>query len=115
MKLTEKKAIELTLELWRWLAETGKNKCDWPGWEINGGIHSKVQDYCFFCEYAVTHRKNGECWACPYQKKFGDCQGQDEDTPYDLWEQARTPKANKKYAQQLVGQLETLLKEDKND
>ena len=29
MKLTKKKAIEISIELWTWLAETGREKKEW--------------------------------------------------------------------------------------
>ena len=103
MILTEKKAIELTLELWRWLAETGEDKKRWGKWREYG----KMLNDCFFCEY--RERRRSECQSsCPYFKKYGGCFGDNNDAPYALWGRARTPKDRKKYANEIVKQLEEL-------
>ena len=33
MKLTREEAIDKSIELWEWCAETGEHKNDWPSWE----------------------------------------------------------------------------------
>ena len=50
MKLTEKKAIELSIELWTWLAETGENKNEWPEWKRHGGQYEECENDCFLCK-----------------------------------------------------------------
>ena len=97
MKLTRKKAIVLCIELWEWLALTGKEKEEWSEWEKYGDI----QDLCFFCEY--VQGKNG-CMSCPSYKKFGYC----SDGVYTKWANAKTPRTRKKYAKLFLGQLKTL-------
>ena len=47
MRLTRKKAIELCIELWAWLAKTGKRKWAWPEWEK----YEEIENDCWFCEY----------------------------------------------------------------
>ncbi|KKL51267.1 hypothetical protein LCGC14_2297160 [marine sediment metagenome] len=98
MRLTKEKAIELTLELWRFLAETGKQKEEWTGWWKYG----KVDMHCFLCEYT----KSSVCLECPYFQEFGMCAH--KGMPYFKWRGVVTPKARKKYAQQIVEQLEQL-------
>ena len=66
--LTKKLALEITEELWTWLAEEdGRKKEDWPGWEKYGEMRLD----CPLCEYALPR---GECLEnCPYHLKFGPC------------------------------------------
>ena len=105
--LTEKKAIERTIELWAWLAETGKDKYAWPGWEQYSALH-----FCFLCEYSFAQilliesliwSHNG-CDACPYYQQFGFC----GDDYYGKWCFARTVKTRKKYAGLFLEQLKQL-------
>ena len=104
MILTKKKAIELSIELWTWLAETGEEKDNWPEWEKNGGQHIAVEDDCFLCKYVTP--TNRHCDACPYSIKYGCCQ--DDDSPYLDWEGADGVEDMKKYAAQFLEQLKTL-------
>ena len=99
LRLTRKRAIELSIELWKWLAETGGRKGKWPGWLK----HNEVQDDCFLCEY--DHQHKGCCDSCPIEKTH-DC------SCYSLyfveWDEAKTPKDRKKYAALFLKQLEEL-------
>ncbi|GAH13108.1 unnamed protein product, partial [marine sediment metagenome] len=68
MRLTKKKAIEIAIELWTWLAETGaKYKGDWVGWEEKYG---EMEADCPFCEYS-DRWGDDECESCPYFQRFG--------------------------------------------
>ena len=101
MKLTKKKAIELTLKMWRDLAETGETKGDWfREHDEYEGIFAG----CFLCAYVIQKRKG--CWVCSFHEKFGWCD--DPNTPYNEWNNGRTPKTRKKYAALFVRQLEQL-------
>lgn len=106
MRLTKKKAIELSIELWTWLAETGKEKEDWPSWEQYGETTCE----CFLCEYSDRHPTAVNpyvCYAsCPYYQRFGCCYRDKE--PYDLWLCAKTARTRKKYAKLFLEQLQTL-------
>ena len=101
MELTKKKAIELTLKMWRDLAETGETKDEWferhPEYE-------KIYADCFLCKYSTELEEN--CELCPYDKKFGSCF--DSSSPFKKWGRAATPKTRKKYAALFVKQLEEL-------
>ncbi len=101
MKLTRKEAIEKSIVLWKWLAETGKMKdCyDWEGERPLVG--------CYLCEYDVSVQKvDGiPCSHCPLH--HGCDKG-----PYDKWETAQTPKTRKKYAALFLEELKALLKGD---
>lgn len=102
--LTRKRAIELSIELWTWLAEMGKEKIDWPGWERNGGQVREVVDMCFLCDYSQG------CNMCPYQTKYGyTCCG--DKSPFKKWADSSSEKTKKKYARQFLKQLKALLKE----
>jgi hypothetical protein len=52
-------------ELWRWLAESGEGKKDWPEWEEE---HQEILDNesgCFACAYCSKHDLT--CKDCPIQ------------------------------------------------
>lgn len=105
MRLTKKKAIEISIELWTWLAETGAEyKWDWSDWGKYGKMHSS----CAFCEYSQRQAKlsEGRCDYCSYYQQFGGCclAG----TPYDNWDVAETDETRKKYAGQFLEQLKEL-------
>jgi len=102
MKLTKKQAIDRTIILWTWLAETGKGKEDWPEWEKYG----ETDNDCFLCKYAYP--KDTNCEACPYCEMFGDCL--EDDAPFENWCNARTPETRKKYAKEFLGQMYQLQK-----
>ncbi len=113
MKLTKKRSITLSIELWEWCAETGKYKEEWPGWEKYGG----GDGYCFLCEYSKEQRKKMKagsvCGYCPYYKKFNGCLWARPGLPlppFGEWNNARTPKDRKKYAKLFLAQLKELLK-----
>ena len=109
MKLTERQAIEKSIELWEWLAETGSYwKDDWDGWEED----VEITDECFLCEYAVqesgTAYLDKRCLVCPYYGKYGfkcvnGC------SPYCAWDDADDYDDKKKYAKQFLIQLKALL------
>jgi len=96
MKLTRKKAIELCIELWTWLAKTGKYKEDWPKWKEYG----KKLHNCWFCAYKKM------CSLCPYYQKYGHCNS--ADTYYNKWKDAKTSRTRKKYAKLFLAQIKTL-------
>ena len=96
----KKKAVELSIELWEWLAKTGEMKDNWPEWNR----YSEVESDCFLCEYSIRG-----CSKCPYYKKFGFCD--DLDKPYDNWTFVWETRDLKKYAKQFLEQLKTILKE----
>ena len=115
MRLTRKKAIEVCILLWTWLAETGKRKENWPEWEkYNIRIaHIARHDYCWLCYYdnhttfkGSDRYGGGECLYCPYYKKFGYCNNDEE--YFNCWIEAKTPHTRKKYAKLFLGQIKTL-------
>ncbi len=106
MRLTEREAIDKTVELWTWLAETGREKEGWPGWEKYGGLDEdgncdEVENLCFLCKYTDTN-----CEECPYAKEFGECSN--EDTPFSKWAGARQTRTRKKYATLFLEQMKLL-------
>jgi len=112
MKLTKRKAIEKSIELWEWCAESGKEKEYWIGWERNGGKYKDMLFDCFLCELF----NNLKCSACPYYIRYGRCTrsmlGLDSASPkllFERWYGARTQSAKKKYAKQFLKQLKALL------
>jgi len=112
MRLTRKKAIELCIELWTWLAKTGKKKEKWPEWEK----YDVIKNDCWFCEHLIYQQKRNEEYPtkilpcikyCIYYKKYGKCQDNGK-TIFDEWDEARTPEERKKYAKLFLGQIKTL-------
>lgn len=107
MRLTRKKAIALCIELWEWLAETGKRKDDWPGWKKYGYVYL----LCFFCEYGQQRRQKNKsqkslCIVCPlYQlKPPKGCYS----SAYKKWADAITPRSRKKYAKLFLAQIKEI-------
>ncbi len=86
MRLTEKKTIEQTVQIWEGRA---KNGC------------KDLSEPCPLCKYASHH-----CHRCPYGKVYGSCC--EDETYYLKWVDAMTPKTRKKYATLLLEQLRTL-------
>ena len=117
MRLTKKKAVEITKELWEWCAETGGYKLDWPNWKEYGEFGS----YCPLCEYDARHKDT--CRECPLadlwtRKLGGHCMH--DGSPYKLWLWTFAPsvgepdiKARTEYAQQIVDLCDRWLKENK--
>ena len=108
MRLTRKKAIELCIEMWTWLAETGKHKHQWPGWKKYGDINLN----CWFCGYHFQqlNRKGengtvGKCKHCPLWQKYRCLCGK---TMYGEWTSALTSRARKKYAKLFLEQIKAL-------
>lgn len=106
MKLTRKKSIKLTIELWTWRAETGKPKEDWPKWSE----YSDVWPDSFFCEYdtqmqARYKHNRDSCGYCPLVTSgLGSC----DETYYEKWNNVKDPRTRKKYAKLFLEQLKTL-------
>jgi hypothetical protein len=108
MRLTRAKSIELCIELWTWLAETGKKKEDWPEWERYGIICCD----CWFCEYDVQRRKANKkdermCHRCTFGVGSNlTC----FPLGYNNWVEAHTIPGCKKYAKLFLKQIEALRK-----
>ena len=101
MRLTKKKAIELSLEKWEDYVKTGENNAE-GDWHERHGYPTMSAD-CALCEYG-DRRKAPTCGYCPYHAKFGFCL----DEVYLRWRHARTPEASKKYAKEFLAQLKEL-------
>ncbi len=57
---------ELHRELWRWCAETGARKEDWPGWNV---CHDVYRNTCFACIEAIRRQtpNTNMCDHCPVE------------------------------------------------
>ena len=109
MKLTKKKAIEITIELWEWLAETGKDKEDWEGWK---NLASMVYN-CPLCEYAtVTGRvffwDRARRHYCPLPENNNGRAYQCFKLGYSKWEKAERSNTCQKYAKLFLEELRKL-------
>lgn len=106
MRLTRKKAIQITKELWEWLAETGGGrKGDWPGWDKYGVMAVD----CPLCEYNSRHTFTDtelSCEPCPYFQALGHCNM--NRTPFRRWIMAVTKENRQKYANLFLEQLKQL-------
>jgi len=107
-KLTEGRAIKLTLKMWRWMAETGKGKEDY--FELADKGKNKPHSECFLCDYNDQNMREVCCVLCPYYRVYGHCNnfGAPYSKWYDCWirydiEGARI------YAGEFVKELEALL------
>ncbi len=106
MRLTKKRAIDLTIELWEWLAETGKERGGWGGWD-KYGEHAWN---CFLCKYDSRKRTN-ICNSCPYYIMFGSCSKLG--TPYQKWHSEVVTTTRKKYAKLFLEQMHEVRDENR--
>ena len=98
MELTLEKALDIAIELWAWMAETGRrNKESWPGWKE----YDEMEAHCPLCEYA------GECELCPLGERHRHC----HNTAYGDWVFADRKAERKKYAAQFLEQLKEVRNE----
>ena len=99
MKYTRRSFIRMHRTLWKWLAETGKEKEDWPRWKYNGGDIKSVNSRCFACvsnylgysgcdENCLFIWRNGHCYR--YRSE------------YMLWKYAKTIKRKKYWAKRIA-------------
>ncbi|KKM04728.1 hypothetical protein LCGC14_1761280 [marine sediment metagenome] len=107
--MTKTEAIDRTIELWTWLAETGeRHKGDWPGWKRHGGEYDLAGSDCFLCKHSLRGQFTPHCTTyCLYCLKFGHC----VNGYFDQWNEAGTPRTRKKYAKLFLEQVKSL-KED---
>lgn len=69
--LTIQESLELTRDLWLWLAlNPGSDKSEWPEWEK----HGKFYAYCPCCEYAKGLYRAPDCSECPLKKYWAPCE-----------------------------------------
>ena len=104
--ITEEEAIDLSIKLWTWLAESGSAyKAGWSGWEQPGCMAND----CAMCEYHIQQMQTsqlervGACQFCPYNRMFGGCMG--KDSPYGAWTGALTVGKRKQAASDILQQL----------
>lgn len=76
--LTEKQALEKSLDLWIWLYQNpGKGKEDYPGYRELEFIYQR----CWLCEYSLR-QDNSFCTSwCPGSNENHDC----FDGAYEYW------------------------------
>jgi len=111
MILTKRKAIELSCELWEWIAKTGGEKEDWPEWERNGGKYPSVHADCFLCGSVQGSIAYAEpCDDCPYHEQYGDCFR--DGSPFFKWQNATTKEEAKYWATIFLKELEALKEEE---
>ena len=96
--------------VWRWVAETGKEKCHWPGWYGNphkypryvekyvpSYLHEEIVSSCFACDVcAKVPCKNG-CPIISFRIKDNKICAQVGGF-YDLYREAKSDVKRKKYA-----------------
>jgi len=115
--LSRRRAIELCIELWAWLAKTGKRKEEWPEWDKWDDCYGdRAKNDCWFCHYENQQHlrydpccnKEGEiCYYCPFSKHFKfDCIR--KGSFYRNWCRARTRKTRKKYAKLFLKQIKEI-------
>jgi hypothetical protein len=83
-KLTKREALEMSIKLWDYIAETGKAKLHAI---IDLGLPRNMGDNCPACEYAMQVNKGeSTCKYCPIWTGTGDCLTDKPGTPnYKRW------------------------------
>ena len=98
MRLTKKKALDISIELWEWLAEDGsRRKSDWPGWGKYGGMRAD----CPLCEYTSRAEHRDQISLCRYTCLLKGCYS----LSYGRWALAEIKSDRKKYAGLFLEQL----------
>lgn len=102
---TSEELHALHKELWGWLAETGKEKKDWPGWMRKdvvffvgeGRFDQEEWNHCFACRCALIC-----CANCPLDfpniPRDQECFCETEGSPLDGWYSAITKEEKMEYA-----------------
>ena len=103
MKLTRKKAIAISVELWEWLAESGGYKQKWPKWKEYGRMFND----CPLCEYVIQEMGNHYSCAevCPLN--MAESEGCTR-TSYGEWRLAAITEDRKRYATEFLAVLRGL-------
>ena len=102
MRLTKKKAMEICIELWTYLAETGNKKEDWPGWEKYGEMNAE----CPLCEYGDQNPAKAGC-NCPLDRPpFNGCYNPPSE--YENWVEATRDVDEKRFAGLFLKQLKEI-------
>ena len=104
MRLTKKKSMEICIELWTYLEETGNRKGDWPGWDKYG----KMMDRCPLCEYDRRHNDEDSLPCnCPLDRPpFEGCT--ELPSEFHNWDRAVSKEERKKYAGLFLKQLKEI-------
>ena len=115
-KLTERKALLISLEWWRWLADNpDKDKGDWPDRRKYAADYAiggrKFYAECVACEYGYQHdhtvkrRCRSRCVI-----KWSPAVGcMDVNSPYHLWRFERSPAKRQILAGEVVKCIEASL------
>jgi hypothetical protein len=114
--MTLKEAIELSLEVWRYLAAHPEIKRKWnlPK-ELYGKIE-KMKACCPLCEYFIYNNRN--CMRCPLSTANGisSLECGDDQHPFSVWNHAKNRKIRREAATAIVRLLEAALeKENRNE
>ncbi len=86
--LTKVRALEITRDLFGWLAgAVVRDKEEWPGWSVNGGNVDPCNSDCACCEYAARQsvKQVVDCSLCPLKEFWPDGNCCDPKSPYILW------------------------------
>ena len=102
---TERKALEVCRDLWRWLADNpDKWKWDWTEWKDNGGKIPNCKSHCPLCEYSNLH--NLSCSSCllfgegKELEQEGNCL--DDESSYWRWYYSKDSTVRKAMAFEIV-------------
>lgn len=105
--MTELEALNYSIELWTFLAETGKEKIDWYAWKK---FDRAPMNSCFLCEYANSksgtyHPIEDMCINCSYGKIFGRCEK--DNKAYHRWVHSKSTdiEGKKKIAMEFLDEL----------
>lgn len=101
MKLTEKKALKLSIEMWAWLNKHPlSTKFEWPKYK-------RYETDCFMCSYCVDADKNWTCKSCCLKSKSLCCGGWGK--AYAQWDDATTEIRSQKGSLKILNALKKRL------
>jgi len=114
-ELTEKAALEITRDLWDWLAENPSNfRCEWPKWaNVRKKHHIPYATDCALCYYSLSQsgKRCRPCEPCPLYGKWTKSPKSTCEylaSPYYKWNRDLNPS---KHAKQVANLCRTRLKQ----
>jgi len=110
----EQEALDLTIELWEWIAESGSNRKEgWPGW---AKLPYTFKHFCPLCQFVQNEDPKACIEKCPWARWKGERCIDGTNTPttyYSKWVDAANaePSVRSAYARSFLAELKEVRKE----
>ncbi len=101
---TREDALLHCFDLWLWLAVTGNDKGDWPGWKFRGGHLERCECLCPVCGYTKRDWSKPKVYSCENSCliKWNGRWCESITAEYSRWSRSKTKKDRKKWALEIA-------------